>query len=546
MNKKIIHILSFFLISTFCADAQSDAITLLESIENKIEIADNQRDTSILIDELTSGVVAFSNYELDEKAFFYFGKLSALSNSKIQAGGKINAAYEAIAKIYCRKKEYFIAATYLERAIKIANSTQQTKKTIQYSLQLCDILLLNTSENKQKTKEILQSVFYLLEKNPDDTLLGTFLRQKGTLTLAEKKYDEAILQLKKAVIFFQKIENTTEKIQCFSSLSKAYEQKNNPSKSPFYLQKYLSEKDKNTPNVRNTKEIYEGRKKDKSLIISDENKKNQIKKIAKSKFLIFFLLFLIALLSFIFAYYHKKSKQKISLQNTNIQAMMNELKAFNYSVSHDLKAPLVEMYNSLSRIEKDETDKLHQDNQAKIQQVSRTLLNTKKMIDEMLSYSITDNQGFEPQKFDTKELLEDLMYQFSETIEIKRITVRIAPNFPQIYGDLAMIRQVFQNLISNAIKFSQNNPAPMLQLDYKKEKNRLIFSVSDNGIGFDTKYKNKLFQLFKRLPTQEKFEGIGAGLAIVKRIIERHGGEVWAEGSPNKGAVFYFSLPKLS
>jgi light-regulated signal transduction histidine kinase (bacteriophytochrome) len=109
-----------------------------------------------------------------------------------------------------------------------------------------------------------------------------------------------------------------------------------------------------------------------------------------------------------------------------------------------------------------------------------------------------------------------------------------------------MIRQVFQNLISNGIKFSQNKPSPRIELGYKKESERIVFSVSDNGIGFDEQYKNKLFQLFKRLPTQEKFEGIGAGLAIVKRIVERHGGEVWAEGSLNQGAIFYFSLPKLS
>jgi light-regulated signal transduction histidine kinase (bacteriophytochrome) len=168
------------------------------------------------------------------------------------------------------------------------------------------------------------------------------------------------------------------------------------------------------------------------------------------------------------------------------------------------------------------------------------------MIDEMLSYSITDNQGFEPQKFEMKELIDDILYQFSGTIEAKNIDVRVTPNFPQVYGDLAMIRQVFQNLISNSIKFSQNKPSPRIELGYKKENERIIFSVSDNGIGFDGQYKNKLFQLFKRLPTQEKFEGIGAGLAIVKRIVERHGGEVWAEGSPNQGAVFYFSLPKLS
>ena len=252
------------------------------------------------------------------------------------------------------------------------------------------------------------------------------------------------------------------------------------------------------------------------------------------------------LLVLMFWRYRKGKQRQIVAQNRSIQAMMSELKAFNYSVSHDLKVPLVEMYNALLRIDKSERQKLSDTSQANMQRISQAILNTRKMIDEMLAYSIMDNQDFEPQQFDSKELIEDLLYQFSDSIQSKGVNVRVMPNFPQVFGDLSMLRQVFQNLISNAIKFSQHREFPIIELGYKKEKNSIIFSVSDNGIGFDEQYKNKLFRLFQRLPTQEKYEGIGAGLAIVKRIVERHGGTVWAEGSFENGAVFYFSLPKLS
>jgi signal transduction histidine kinase len=547
VNKKTTYTLLLLLHCTSYAIGQSDVISLLENAEQKIEVAENQRDTSILINSLINGIEVFSTNHIEDKALVYFGKLTTLPIRYLQAESKIKNTYGAVAKIYCQKKEYFIAATYIERAIKIAEQPKQNEEIIPLSQQLCDILLLQkTKESQQKTLEKLQAIEILLEKNPNEVFQATHFRQKASVNLLEKRSTEAIFSLEKALSFFEKNKNTSELLQCYSLLSEAFQQQNNPTQALFFLQKYNDEKEKIIVETHNVKDIYENRKKDKALIFNVENEKSQSKIIFWSKILIGGLLAILILAIVGFWIYHRRAKRKILLQNLNIQAMMNELKAFNYSVSHDLKSPLVEMFNNLSRIDRTEREKLSENNQSQLEYVSQTLLNTRKMIDEMLSYSITDNQGFEPQKFEMKELIEDILYQFSGTIEAKNIDVRVAPNFPQVFGDLAMIRQVFQNLISNGIKFSQNKPFPRIELGYKKENERIVFSVSDNGIGFDEQYKNKLFQLFKRLPTQEKFEGIGAGLAIVKRIVERHGGEVWAEGSLNQGAVFYFSLPKLS
>jgi signal transduction histidine kinase len=547
VNKKTTYTLLYFLLFSSYSFGQSDVISSLENAEQKIEVAENQRDTSILINSLINGIEVFSTNHIEDKALVYFGKLTTLPLRYLQAEIKMKNAYEAVAKIYCQKKEYFIAATYIERALKIAEQTQQNEATIQLSQQLCDILLLQkTKESQQKTLEKLQIIEILLEKNPNETFQATHFRQKASVNLLKKRSTEAIFSLQKALFFFEKNKNTSELLQCYSLLNEAFQQQNDPTQALFFLQKYNIEKEKIIVETHNIKDIYENRKKDKALIFNVENEKSQNKIIFWSKMLIGGLLAILVLAIVGFWIYRRRAKQKILLQNLNIQAMMNELKAFNYSVSHDLKSPLVEMFNNLSRIDRTEREKLSENNQSQLEYVSQTLLNTRKMIDEMLSYSITDNQGFEPQKFEMKELIEDILYQFSGTIEAKNIDVRVTPNFPQVYGDLAMIRQVFQNLISNGIKFSQNKPSPRIELGYKKENERIVFSVSDNGIGFDEQYKNKLFQLFKRLPTQEKFEGIGAGLAIVKRIVERHGGEVWAEGSPNQGAIFYFSLPKLS
>lgn len=133
--------------------------------------------------------------------------------------------------------------------------------------------------------------------------------------------------------------------------------------------------------------------------------------------------------------------------------------------------------------------------------------------------------------------------------ELKSITQERAPQFninelPPAHGDQAMIRQVLTNLLSNAIKFTKHKETAIIEVDGFSEKNESVYSVKDNGVGFDMQYAYSLFQVFQRLHRAEEFEGTGVGLAIVKNIIRRHNGRVWAEGSVGEGATFYFSLPR--
>jgi light-regulated signal transduction histidine kinase (bacteriophytochrome) len=114
---------------------------------------------------------------------------------------------------------------------------------------------------------------------------------------------------------------------------------------------------------------------------------------------------------------------------------------------------------------------------------------------------------------------------------------------PTVNADKNTIRQVWVNLISNAVKYSSNKPNPVVEIGSFPRKGKVVFYTRDNGVGFDEQYKNKLFKVFQRLHNHEEFEGTGVGLALVEKIVSRHGGEVWAEGIPDKGACFYFSLP---
>jgi tetratricopeptide (TPR) repeat protein len=205
MNKKITYTRLYFLLFSSYVTAQPDVISLLENVEQKIEIAENQRDTSILTGTLVEGIEIFSANHIEDKTLMYFGRLTALPSRYLQAEAKMKDAYKAVAKIYCQKKEYFIATTYIERAIKITEQSKQSEITIQLYQQLCDILLLDKNrDGKQKTLESLNHISALLEKNPNEAFESTHFRQKAAVNLLENRSTEAIFLLQKAVSFFEK------------------------------------------------------------------------------------------------------------------------------------------------------------------------------------------------------------------------------------------------------------------------------------------------------------------------------------------------------
>lgn len=237
-------------------------------------------------------------------------------------------------------------------------------------------------------------------------------------------------------------------------------------------------------------------------------------------------------------------EQRVQERTAELEAANKELEAFSYSISHDLRAPL-RAIDGFGRIL---WDSLHgQASEDALRYLIIIRENAQQMgrlIDDLLAFSrlgrLTVNQSL----VSPRPLVEHIL----ETLEPERagrnIDVRIA-DLPPCRGDPALLQQAWVNLLSNALKFTRGKTLAVIEIGALETDNEVIYFVKDNGAGFDMRYADKLFGVFQRLHRAEEFEGTGVGLAIVQRIIRRHGGRAWAEGEPGKGATFYFALPRL-
>ena len=166
------------------------------------------------------------------------------------------------------------------------------------------------------------------------------------------------------------------------------------------------------------------------------------------------------------------------------------------------------------------------------------------LVDDLLTFSRSEHWQMEPSDIDMGELAKAVFEELKSTIPEQTLRLDVKA-LPPARGDQSMIRQVFVNLLSNAIKFTRPKGAGVIEIGCIVKEIQNIYYVKDNGVGFDMQYANKLFSVFQRFHSPEEFEGTGIGLAIVQCIIHRHGGQVWAEGEVNKGATFYFTLPRI-
>jgi signal transduction histidine kinase len=237
-------------------------------------------------------------------------------------------------------------------------------------------------------------------------------------------------------------------------------------------------------------------------------------------------------------------EQRVAERTAQLELANKELESFAYSVSHDLRAPLRAIDGFSKFLIDDPNYSLDQES---VRLLNLIRSNTKKMdqlISDILSLSRVSRNSLKKSRLDMGKMAISMLNEVASPDLQKKFSI-IAGEMPEAFADSTYLKQVWINLISNAIKFSSKTNEPQIELGGYSEGNFNVYYVRDNGVGFKPEYGHKLFGVFQRLHKADEFEGNGVGLAIVQRIIHRHEGKVWAEGKPGEGAVFYFSLPVI-
>jgi len=236
-------------------------------------------------------------------------------------------------------------------------------------------------------------------------------------------------------------------------------------------------------------------------------------------------------------------ENRVVERTAQLEMANKELEAFSYSVSHDLRAPL-RAIDGFARILVEENLKTaDEDTRYLLEGINKNATRMARLIDDLLQFSRLTRTSLTTGEVNLDELFNSV-FQELKALDPERKVEFIISKLPIVYGDEAMLRQVVENLVSNALKYSRTREVARIEVGSRIEGDENIFFVRDNGVGFDMRYAEKLFQVFQRLHSDREFEGTGVGLAIVQRVISRHGGRIWAEAAPDKGATFYFSMPR--
>jgi len=227
-----------------------------------------------------------------------------------------------------------------------------------------------------------------------------------------------------------------------------------------------------------------------------------------------------------------------------LQMKVEELETFSYSVSHDLKAPLRALETFSHLLQEEYGEGLDSKGREYLRFLSQASVRMAILIDDLLQYSRVGRRGLHFQEVELEKVVEEAKEYLWEGLEEKGAVVEVAHSLPLVWGDKSTLVLLFTNLMSNALKFSKPQEPPRIVVSWEDGGRNFLITVSDNGIGIDPAHHKRIFQVFQRLHTEEEVPGTGMGLAICKKVVEIHGGEIWVESSSGEGSRFRFTLPK--
>jgi signal transduction histidine kinase len=238
---------------------------------------------------------------------------------------------------------------------------------------------------------------------------------------------------------------------------------------------------------------------------------------------------------------NEELEARVGERTAQLETANRELEAFSYSVSHDLRAPLRAVDGYVRILIEDFGHRLDAEGKRVCSVISESARGMGKLIDDLLALSRIGRSAMQPSPVDMRGLANSIFHELTTTESRARIDFHVGP-MPRALGDPTLVRQLWVNLLSNAIKFSSKTERPVIDVYAEQQEDEVVYSIRDNGAGFDMRYADKLFGVFERLHSTREFEGTGVGLAIVQRIVKRHGGRVWAHGETAIGATFSFCL----
>jgi len=239
---------------------------------------------------------------------------------------------------------------------------------------------------------------------------------------------------------------------------------------------------------------------------------------------------------------NEELEQRVAQRTAQLQTANEELEAFSYSISHDLRAPLRHITGYAEILLSEAREKLDDQAKAHLKTINEAATQMGNLIDALLAFSRMGRAEMRHQPADLAALVNEARRQLDREIQGREIDWQLG-ELPVVRADPIMLRQVVINLLANALKYTRTRPRARIEIGSTRDEQETVFFIRDNGVGFDMLYVEKLFGVFQRLHSVEEFEGTGIGLANVQRIVHRHGGRAWAEGCVDQGATFYVSIP---
>ena len=498
-----------------------------------------------------------------KKANYY---LESCINLSIESGSRVTwaAFLDDLARVKVQLKQYDLAEEYFEEALSLQRELSDYLSEI-HTLTAYHELKLRFKDFKSAEKLLQESLNLAIEKDfPRLTYLANVYI--GSLLLEQKKYEEASTYFNTALAMSQMGFGKDVKRTLVYNLSKAYEGLGDSAKAFSYLQQWASQTDslnrvENAELVAEIEGKYYAKQQEREIGRLGEDKRQQQVMIRS---LTSFVVILLVLLGFIYFLFRSNKKQSklLSQRNTELEEVREQLNRSNYKLkeyidsnlqlenfaymaSHDLRSPLVNIIAFSERLLESVQIKLDETENTLLQFMHKNALSMETLINSLLDYSRVNSEKLHPTRNYPREIIKEVLNDIITDIKKNdaEIVLDMACN-KAIAADKVKMKQVFQNLLLNAIKFCPDERSPLIRVSCREENMFWKFSVADNGIGIEKEYTEQVFLIFRRLHNKDEYKGTGIGLAAVKRLVEQHNGEIWVESKVGKGSTFHFTISK--